>query len=559
MKLSQIEYRRPDIEAIKAEMSQVTERIRSAGSAESQAALYEEFCRISEHLQTYSSLAYIRFTQDTSDEFYRAEMDFFDAELPSVSEYGRQAACALLQSPFRKELETMLPPILFRNFECERDSFSPQVVQQLQEDNRLVTEYSRLLASAQIDFDGKTLNLPQLAKYRESPDPSVRRRAAVAQGQWLKSRADELDDIFDKLVKIRDLTAKKLGYSDYYEYSFPRLCRVGYGPSELASFRKQVVDTWVPFVCRLKAAQASALGLERVSYCDDTVWFARGNPEPVLAPEKMLEAGRDMYRRMSASAGEFMDFMLEHELFDVFARLNKSGGGYSTELPDFGMPFIFANFNGTYADVDVLTHEAGHAYASYEAMRNIPIRALRGAGMETCEVHSMSMEFFAWKYMDSFFADRADDYRYMHLANAVSFIPYGTMVDYFQQLVYKHVDMTPAERKDLWLQLERTFRPYMSMDGIPYIEDGGRWQCQAHIYENPFYYIDYCLAQSVAFDFLIASRQDYDSAFGRYVNFVKKGGTVSFDSLVTSAGFPSVFSPYSLGVIAARLAPMLGL
>jgi M3 family oligoendopeptidase len=253
-----------------------------------------------------------------------------------------------------------------------------------------------------------------------------------------------------------------------------------------------------------------------------------------------------MYEEMSKDTGEFINYMLEHELFDVIAKKGKSGGGYCTELVEYKMPFIFANFNGTYGDIDVLTHEAGHALASYKAMNNIPLYELNQGGMETCEVHSMSMEFFAWKWMDLFFKEKAEDYRFMHISNAVYFIPYGTMVDYFQQCVYEKPEMTPAERKALWLKLEATFRPYMGQEGITYMEEGGRWQYQSHIYERPFYYIDYCLAQTIALDFLVAMRDNYNDAWKRYNAFLSKGGSETFVKLVEETGFKQPFDSGAL-------------
>ena len=256
---------------------------------------------------------------------------------------------------------------------------------------------------------------------------------------------------------------------------------------------------------------------------------------------------------MSEETGEFIRFMLDHDLFDVIAREGKSNGGYCTELPSYKMPFIFANFDGTSGDVDVLTHEAGHALASYKAMNSGILNELRQGGMETCEVHSMSMEFFAWKWMELFFGDKADDYRFMHLLNAISFLPYGTMVDYFQQKVYENPDMTPAERKQLWLDLESTFRPYLSKEGITYMEEGGRWQYQSHIYERPFYYIDYCLAQTISFDFLIQSKEDYNTAFENYDRFLRAGGSKTFTDLVKDAGFKLPFEDGKLCETAERL------
>lgn len=169
----------------------------------------------------------------------------------------------------------------------------------------------------------------------------------------------------------------------------------------------------------------------------------------------------------------------------------------------------------------------------------------------------MSMEFFAWKYMDKFFGNDSGKYRFMHAFDAFSFIPYGTIVDYFQHIVYENPDMTPAERNKTWNELERQFRPYISTEGMPYLEEGTRWQYQMHIYESPFYYIDYCLAQVAAFEFLLESLKDYDGAFNKYLTFLKQGGEKVFTDLLSQAQLPSPFEPGALEGLAREVEKLL--
>ncbi len=173
--------------------------------------------------------------------------------------------------------------------------------------------------------------------------------------------------------------------------------------------------------------------------------------------------------------------------------------------------------------------------------------------METAETHSMSMEFLCYKNMNNIFGKRADDYKYAHLFEAINFIPYGTIVDYFQELVYSKPEMTPAERNNLWNELEAEFRPYFTTSGIPYLENGTRWQYQMHIYENPFYYIDYCLAQSVALQFYLKSRENYDEAFDAYLGFVGSGATEEFPRLIKKAGLASPFENGALKNLAENV------
>ena len=193
--------------------------------------------------------------------------------------------------------------------------------------------------------------------------------------------------------------------------------------------------------------------------------------------------------------------MIDDELMDLLSTKGKQGGGYCTSFQDYKTPFIFANFNGTQHDIEVITHEAGHAFAAYLNRNRVPYECI-WPSLEACEVHSMSMEFFAEAFSQEFFGEDAGKYNYSHLADALCFIPYGTMVDHFQHIVYENPELSPAERHAKWKELVQIYQPWFKLDGeIPFYSEGEGWQRQHHIYSSPFYYIDYCLAQTVALQF----------------------------------------------------------
>lgn len=557
MKISEIKYIRPDMSQMNAKLSELCESFDKAQNAAKQIEYYDEYVKIKKHFSTMSNLAYIRFTLDTRDTFYSGEIDFFNENEPLFEEKCVLFNSKMLTSKFRDQLEQILPNLLFKKYEAAQKCFSTAVISDMQEDNRLSTEYKKLLSSAQIPFRGELCNIEQLSKYKESPDRQTRKEAFDAHGKWMSEHSSQFDEIYDKMVKVRNRIAEKLGFKNYSEVAYLRMGRTCYTPEDVKKFAEAVEKYWVPFVSELKKAQQKTLGIENLMLYDDSVWLKNGNPEPIGSASEIFENGKKMYKSMSAITGEFIDFMLQNDLFDVLARPGKSCGGYQIDLPDYDMPFIFANFAGTYGDIDVLTHEAGHAIAAYVAERSIPFYELWEGGMETCEVHSMSMEFFAWRYMDTFFGQRADDYRKMHISNAISFPCYGVIVDRFQQYVYENPEMTPSERNELWLSLEKKYRPYLSSEGIEYFEKGTRWQYQGHIYENPFYYIDYCLAQTVALMFWVMMQTDYDSAFDKYMDFLKKGGTKDFVTLVSEGGLESPFCAQTLKDLSEKLAERL--
>ena len=557
MKVSELPYKRVTLEEVASVMEDVIPRIKNAKSVEEVLSAREDYLKLALEYYTANSLAYMRYSINTADEFYVAENDYYDEAGPAVNNYNVEYASALLDSPFRPELEKELSPVLFQSMEVQRKSMSRDIVPDMVEENKLVSEYSKLMAGMEFEFRGETMPRAMLMKYAKSDDRDTRRECYEVLGRGLEQHKAQLDDIFDRMVHVRDRMAKKMGYKNFVELGYYRMGRLCYDQNSVKTFRENVLSDVVPVVARLRTENAKRMGIEDYKLYDDGVIIPGGDPVPQGGKENIFAAAKEMYHSMGKETGDFIDMMLENDAFDVDSRKNKWGGGYCTEFPKYKQPFILANFNGTSGDVDVVTHEAGHALNAYLIADNRFALELGCGGMETAETHSMSMEFFAWPYMDKFFGADADKYRYMHALDSFSFIPYGTMVDAFQHIVYENPDMTPDERDAAWLELEHQFRPHISMEGIPYLEKGTRWQYQMHIYESPFYYIDYCLAQTAAFNFLLASLEDYDGAFARYLRLSRQGGEKVWTDLLEEAGFTSPFVPGALKALAENVEKVL--
>ncbi|HZK27627.1 MAG TPA: M3 family oligoendopeptidase [Thermoclostridium sp.] len=553
MKVSELKYERVEFESIENGLKQIIADIKNAKSVDEILNARESLLSILEEYVTSISLAYMRHTINTVDEFYNNEKDYYDEIGPQFENYLQQCTVAILDSPFRDELEKELSPVLFKSYEVMSKSMSPEIIDEMVEENQLVTKYSKLMSGMTFDFKGETMPLSILRKYMKDDDRQVRKQAYEVLGKGLEEHAQELDTLYDKLVKVRDKMAKKMGYENYIELGYYRLGRISYDQKMVEKFRKNVLEDIVPVVSNLKIENAKRMGIEDFKLYDNDVYLPGGDPKPVIDTDGIFKAAQAMYRDMGQETGEFFDMMLKNEAFDVVSRKNKWGGGYCTNFEKYKQPFILANFNGTSADIDVVTHEAGHAFANYLTANNKYALELGVGGMETAETHSMSMEFLTEKHMDKFFGEDATRYKYMHAFDALSFIPYGTIVDYFQHIVYANPDMTPSERNETWNKLEAQFRPYLSSEGMTYLSKGTRWQYQMHIYETPFYYIDYCLAQIVAFEFLLESLEDYDRAFEKYVHFVSQGGEALFSDLIKEAELGSPFEDGALKDVAAKI------
>lgn len=555
VKIKDMKYERPDKGQVISKMEKQIEAVLNAKSGKDLLNAREEYNRDSEYVGTMARLASTRLNLNSRDEFYAKEMDYFNEALPEIQMYDLKFTKAFLSSPYLEEAKKELNPLVITMMELSIKCADERILDKMQKENQLVTQYSKFVSELTYEFRGEKLTLGALRKHMQDSNRETRKEAYESLGKTLEANSEFIDDIYDQMVKVRDQMAKELGYNNYVELGYNIMQRTCYDKEKVRVFRENVKRDLVPVISRLKSEIANKLGLGKMKLYDDNT-YTENDPTPILDAQGILDAGKEMYHQMSPETSKFIDTMFETDAFDVMPREGKWTGGYMTFFPIYKQPFIFANFNGTTADIDVITHEAGHAFAYFVGAEDMTPELSLG-GMETAETHSMSMEFFAWKYMDKFFGENADKYKYKHLFSALAFIPYGIIVDYFQQIVYENPNMTPSERNDLWKKLEKEFRPWMDSEGITYLEKGTRWQYQNHIFQSPFYYIDYCLAQIIAFEFLCLSLDNYEEALETYISHAKRTGNYSFVDLIKLSGLKSPFEDGALTEISEKIESLL--
>ncbi|MBQ0014258.1 MAG: M3 family oligoendopeptidase [Oscillospiraceae bacterium] len=542
MKLQDMVYERPNVEELKVQIKGLVDEFKAASTFEEADAVRARYDELFDHYETLATLCYIRHSVNTKDEYYDKEQQWNDEQMPIIQEYSQMFTEALLESKFRPQFEDKYGDLLFVNAEMEKRTFKPEIIADLQAENKLVTDYEKLLASAQIDFEGKKMTISELLPYKQDADDKLRLDAWTAEGNFYMENKAELDRLYDDLVKVRDKMGKALGHSNYIPLGYDRMTRNSYTKDDVDRFRKAVVKYIVPLADKIYRDQAKRIGKDYpMNYADAALMFRDGMAKPQGTADDILAHGKKFYHELSPETTEFIDFMYDNDLLDVLSKDGKAVGGYCTEIPDYQAEFIFANFNGTADDVETVTHEAGHAFAGYVAAREIDFKAYRNPTMESCEIHSMSMEFFAWKWAEGFFGPKTEKFKYQHLAGALKFIPYGTMVDHFQHIAYEHPELTPKQRDEEWKKLTAIYMPWIKMDEIPFFGDGAAWQRQHHIYSYPFYYIDYCFAQTVALEFWAFMQKDFDAAWKAYLKLVRLGGTKTFNGLVDAAGLDNPF------------------
>ena len=547
MNFNDYKYERIDIDAVKKQFEELIESFSKADSAEKQCKIMDEVINLRNHIDTMITLVSIRHSINTADDFYDKENDYCDEISPLLYGFTTDFYEALVTSKFRKELEDKYGKFLFDQAECSLKTFSEEVIPQLQEENKLSSKYDKLIASAKIPFDGEERTLSQMAPYTQSKDRNIRKDAAKKVAEFFSAHKNDFDDIYDKLVKVRTEIAHKLGFKNYVELAYARLRRLDYNAQDVAGYRKQVLENIVPLHSELRERQAKRLGIDKLKFYDEPIKFNSGNADPHGDPEWILNHGKTMYRELSKETDEFFTFMTENNLLDLLSKKGKNSGGYCTYIPDYKSPFIFANFNGTAHDVDVLTHEAGHAFQVYES-RGYEVPEYLWPSYEACEIHSMSMEFLTWPWMGLYFENDEDKYKFIHLSEALLFIPYGVTVDEFQHWVYENPEATPEERRNKWLETEKKYLPTRDYGEIDELKEGIFWFRQGHIFGTPFYYIDYTLAQVCAFQFWIKSRENREKAWEEYLNLCRLGGSKPFFELMKAANLKN---PFNEGTIAS--------
>jgi len=552
MKFNEYKYEHLDLEKIKKEFSELIESFEKAENVEGQVNAFDEIIKLRNHIETMQTLVSVRHSIDTNDEFYDKENEYMDEISPILFGFTNDFYKALVNSKFKDELIQKYGKFLFDLAENTLKTFSPEIIPDAQEENRLSSKYSKLIASAKIDFDGKELNLSQMVPYTQSKDRNVRIEAAKKVAQFFAENQDEFDNIYDSLVKVRTRMAQKMGYKNFVEFGYKQLSRLEYDAKMVEGYRKQVLENIVPLHTELRERQGKRLGVDKLKFYDEAIKFNSGNADPHGSPEWILNNGKTMYKELSKETDEFFTFMTENNLLDLLSKKGKMSGGYCTYIPEHKAPFIFANFNGTSHDIDVLTHEAGHAFQVYQS-RGFEVPEYLWPSYEACEIHSMSMEFLTWPWMDLFFENDTDKYKFIHLSEALLFIPYGVTVDEFQHWVYENPEATPKERREKWIEIEKKYLPTRDYGEVEELKNGIFWFRQGHIFSSPFYYIDYTLAQVCAFQFWIKSKENREKAWQDYLNLCKLGGSKPFFELMKSANLKNPFEEGTLAFVIPKI------
>ena len=558
-KFAELQYVRPDMEKIFARVSGDIAVLKEAKNYEEFRNAYMDYVEADTELETSKTVTHIRNTINLLDEFYEAEMVYFNSQMPKYEILKKEMGEVIVASPFKAEMEKEFGTILIQNMEAQKQLSDESIVDDQVKEAELVSRFMKTQAAATVEFKGEQIGNYGLLKIMQSTDRAERKEAFEAWAKLYEGIAPTLEEVYDGLVKVRAGMAKKLGFKSFIPMGYLRRRRFDYTEKELEVFRKQVREVVVPAAAKLYERQKEALGIDTLYYYDESIASPSGNPVPIGDKEYLVGEAQKMYRELSRESGEFFDFMMEYELFDLDSKHGKRAGGYCTILPQYHAPFIFSNFNGTDADVNVLTHEAGHAFAGFTAAKYQKTPELCHSTSEINEIHSMSMELWTYPWMENFFGDKAEEYRKEHLADALMKIPYMLCVDEYQHKVFENPEMTTMERRAVWSGLEKIYMPWRNYAGNEFLESGAFWIKQQHIFLYPFYYVDYAMAQMGAFEFYTKMKEDRKAAWADDYKLCAAGGSMGYFDLLKYSGLHKVLEDGSVKIILKGVFEELGL
>ncbi|MBR4461996.1 MAG: M3 family oligoendopeptidase [Erysipelotrichaceae bacterium] len=557
-KFQDLEYIRPSFEETEKDIYAALKEFNEAADYETAKKALLKKQTISNGFRTMASIAHIRHDINMADPFYDEEIRYLNAVSPKIAVIMKEFNEALASSRFRKNFENEFGDQLFKLLDADIRTNSSEIIEERVEEAALVNEYSKIAASCKTDFRGEECNFYGLLKHMLSTDRNERKEALESWAALYESVSDQLDDVYARLCAVRRKIAVKLGFDSYIAFAYLSRHRFDYTPKDIERFRKAVASYFVPVAEKIHEKQRQRLGLDKLEYYDEQLFFPDGNSTPDKDTAGMIQAASIMYHELSAETGEFFDFMVKHDLFDLETKPNKRLGGYCSGLPKYKAPFIFSNFNKTSADTEVLTHEAGHAFESYIANRNQVLMEYTHSTSEINEIHSMSMEFFTEPWYPLFYPKgEGSRYVYEHLAESLANITYLVSVDEFQHKVFENDQPSAQELRKIWKNIEEKFMPWRSYGDNDFLNNGGFWMQKQHIFMYPFYYVDYALAMICALQFYLRMRKDRESAWNDYMKLCSLGGSLGYFDLLKEADLKNPFEEETIKEVANGVTEIL--
>ncbi len=555
-KFSDIPYVRPDAAALQARYDELTRRAKNAASAEELLQVVRKRDALRQEVGLCQSIATIRAFHDVTDEFYQKE---YQETLPRLEMLdGQSLAAAIAESPYAAAVDEAFGPQLRRLLELDRRLYTGG--KELQSRiSQLSAQYQQLAASAKYEVQGEMLSGGQLRAAMSSLDRERRRAAYEAQQKTVLKNAETMEKLLRELIRARNELARANGFDSFAAYGDFAQQRIGYGREELDEFCRQVREHIAPIYLRMQEEQRQRLGVDVLMPYDRALVFPEGNAVPVPS-EELPRAARRMYHSLSPEAGGFFDEMVRHGLLDVEGSANKIAGmGFCDMLGEpYRMPFIFANCDGTAADVTVYTHELGHGLQGYLSLRSQPLSDYAGLSPDLAEVHSKTMELLSRPYARDFFGDHAQQYLVEHSYDFVKELCVFCSIHSFETWLYEHPDASVEEWAAESDRIDKSFGRSMNNE---------KWRREVlagcdlftnmPLYMFPRYVISYALSIVCAEQLSAAYDADPADGWARYHALCASGGSRTYAETLSAAGLPLPYAPGAVESLAKDISRRL--
>ena len=524
------------------------DRAASAADLEAWLRNHSEVCAA---LAESSSLTYIAMTCQTDDpEREKAYLHIVEVVDPWLKPRQFALMRKLAQSPFFSQL----PPfygVYRRSVETQVRIYREENVSRETEVAKLAQQYQKISGAMTVRFDGQEQTLARMGRIQEEPDRPRREAAWKAVAARRLQDAEKLEELFDQLLGLRNAIAHAAGFPDFRAYTFANYERFDYTPEDCLRFHEAIEHHVVPLTRELQEERRRKLGLDRLRPWDLAVDPDQNPPlHPFAESSELLEKCQQIFGKLDPRLGDYYNVLRKQELVDLDNRKGKAPGGYQSTLSEARVPFIFMNAVGVHRDVETMLHEAGHAFHALAA-RALPLHAYRSAPIEFCEVASMGMELLAAPHLGAFYSKQdAKRARRDHLEGIIKFFPWMATVDAFQHWIYTHPGHSRAERAARWLSLMDRFGGAEDWSGFEQAR-AHVWHRQLHIFEIPFYYVEYGIAQLGALQLWQASRRDLPAALDHYLAGLSLGGSRPLPELFRTSGLAFDFTDQTI-------APLMG-
>ncbi|MCB1215661.1 MAG: M3 family oligoendopeptidase, partial [Deltaproteobacteria bacterium] len=459
---------------------------------------------------------------------------------PVVEELNFKIRQQLLNAPFLSQLQAKHGKLYFDFLKIQQDAFEESNIPLETQLSEVLSDYTKLNGQASLEVEGKTYPISHYKKFSVSPDSKLRKASFLSYSSWYLRHRKDLETLFDRAYQIRQKMGQNLGYDHFIPLAYQNLHRLDYGPEEVQSLREQILEVVVPLASKLHQEQAQALGSSKLK-----VWDLDFHPHYQsgglkVSIQEQSQAALKIFEKLSTQLAEYFRRMLQHSLIDVPAREGKAPGAFCTDFSDYRVPFVFLNSVGEWEDLSTFLHECGHSFQAW-ASADIDLLELRWPGLEACEVHSMGMELLAYPYLGEFLKEEdIRPYQKKHLSETITILPYLAMVDDFQHQVYSQKLDSSVSRAQVWKTLEEKYLPSLDFSDQPDWQES-RWIRQMHIFQAPFYYIDYAIAQIGAWQLWLKSLKNHEEAMTSYLKLCSLGGALPLKEFFASGGLSLPF------------------